>query len=128
MIRVLIADDHEGLRKGLRQMVLDGFPDVHIEEAWDCPSLIEKAHSARWDIIVSDLAMPGGGGLEALRIIRIKYPDLPVLIVSIHEYDKYGAHAVRAGANGYVSKDSIAEKLIPAMKTLLSGDNYPPTA
>lgn len=127
MLRVLIADDHEVVRRGLRQLVLDGFPDSYIEEAFDCPSLVGKAISTNWDIVISDLAMPGGGGLEAVRQIRLRLPDLPVLILSINEYDKYAAHAIKAGANGYISKDVVGEELIRAIKSILAGGKYPPT-
>ena len=67
MLRMLIADDHEIVRRGLKQILAEGFAFAHIDEAGDCPTLVHKALGEEWDIIVSDLAMPGGGGLEALK-------------------------------------------------------------
>ena len=84
MLKILIADDHEIVRRGLKQILLEGFAFSEITEANDCPSLVEKAVSGTWDIIVSDLAMPGGGGLEALKQVKKTNPELPVLILSIY--------------------------------------------
>jgi two-component system, NarL family, invasion response regulator UvrY len=124
MLRVLIADDHEIVRRGLKQILLEGFSFAHIEEAFDCPSLVEKALSAQWDIIVSDLAMPGGGGLEALKQIRQQIPNLPVLILSIYPEDQYALRVMKAGAAGYLNKDAAPEELVTAVNRILSGRRY----
>ncbi|HEX7847502.1 MAG TPA: response regulator transcription factor [Chitinophagaceae bacterium] len=124
MLRVLIADDHEIVRRGLKQILLEGFPFIHIEEASDCPSLIEKATSGRWDIVVSDLAMPGGGGLQALKHIREKLPELPVLILSIYPEEQYALSVMKSGAAGYLNKDAAPEKLVNAVQRILSGKKF----
>src|SRR5688572_790684 len=104
MLRVLIADDHEIVRRGLKQILVEGFAFAHIEEAADCPTLVDKATNSNWDIVVSDLAMPGGGGLEALKQIKKVIPDLPILILSIYPEDQYALRVLKAGASGYLNK------------------------
>ena len=124
MLKVLIADDHEIVRRGLKQILLEGFSFAHIEEANDCPSLVEKAVSASWDIIVSDLAMPGGGGLEALRQMAQQDVRIPVLILSIYPEDQYALRVMKAGAAGYLNKDAAPEELVTAVNRILSGRRY----
>jgi DNA-binding NarL/FixJ family response regulator len=124
MLKVLIADDHEIVRRGLKQILHEGFSFAVIEEAWDCPSLVEKALAGDWDIIVSDLAMPGGGGLEALKQIRQKSPGLPILILSIYPEDQYALRVMKAGAAGYLNKDAAPEELVTAINRILSGRRY----
>jgi two-component system invasion response regulator UvrY len=121
MIRVLIADDHEVVRRGLKQILLEGFPLIHVEEAVDCPSLVGKAMTESWDIVVSDLAMPGGGGLSALKQIKEKLPDLPVLILSIYPEEQYALSVIKSGAAGYLNKDAAPDELVNAVERILSG-------
>jgi two-component system, NarL family, invasion response regulator UvrY len=124
MLKVLIADDHEIVRRGLKQILLEGFSFAHIEEAGDCPGLVEKAIATTWDIVVSDLAMPGGGGLEALKQIKQQVPGLPVLILSIYPEDQYALRVMKAGAAGYLNKDAAPEELVTAVNRILSGRRY----
>ncbi|HUR67268.1 MAG TPA: response regulator transcription factor [Chitinophagaceae bacterium] len=124
MIKVLIADDHEIVRRGIKQILTEGLSLVYVEEAADCPALVSKAASDSWDIIVSDLAMPGGGGLEALRQIREIKPTTPVLILSIYSEDQYATRVIRAGASGFLNKDAAPEELVIAVQRILSGKRY----
>ena len=124
MLRVLIADDHEIVRRGLKQILLEGFAFIHVEEAVDCPSLVEKASTDTWDIIVSDLAMPGGGGLQALKQIKETLPDLSILILSIYPEEQYALSVMKSGAAGYLNKDAAPEKLVNAIQRILSGKKY----
>ncbi len=124
MLRVLIADDHEIVRRGLKQILLEGFSFAQIEEANDCPSLVDKALTGSWDIIVSDLAMPGGGGLEALKQLRQHASAVPVLILSIYPEDQYALRVMKAGASGYLNKDAAPEELVTAVNRILSGRRY----
>lgn len=124
MLKVLIADDHEIVRRGLKQILVEGFAFATIEEAGDCPTLVEKALGGDWDIIVSDLAMPGGGGLEALKQIKKESPSLPVLILSIYPEDQYALRVLKAGASGYLNKDAAPEELVIAIQRILSGRRY----
>jgi two-component system, NarL family, invasion response regulator UvrY len=124
MLRILIADDHTVVRRGLRQILLDEFPGAEIEEVADGGELIKKVMSAKWDVVVSDLSMPGRSGLEALQQIKISHPDLPVLILSIHPEEQYAIRALKSGAAGYLSKDTAPDELVKAVKKVLLGKKY----
>jgi len=124
MLRILIADDHEFIRKGLKQILFDEFPSLHIEEAQDTDGLLDLAFSGEWDIIISDISMPGAGGLEALYIIKQKLPHTPVLLLSIYPEDQYAGNVLAAGASGYLNKDSAPAELVNATKIILSGQKY----
>ena len=123
-MRVLIADDHEIVRRGLKRTLLEEFPFAYIEEAGDTTELIDKAIPGTWDIVISDLAMPGGGGLVALKKIKEKHSSLPVLILSIYPEEQYAVRVLNAGGSGYLNKDAAGEDLIKAIHRLLSGKNY----
>jgi two-component system, NarL family, invasion response regulator UvrY len=124
MIKILVADDHEIVRRGIKQILTEGLSVVEVEEAGDGTSLLEKALGSDWDIIVSDLAMPGTGGLEALRLIHEKKPLIPILILSIYSEDQYALRVLRAGASGYLNKDAAPEDLVTAVRRILSGKRY----
>ena len=126
MQRILIADDHAVIRSGIRQILIEEFAPAHIEEATDTTSLIEKALSQEWDIIISDISMPGGGGFEALKQIREKKPQQKILILSVYLADQYATHSLKAGANGFLNKDTASDELSRAVKMILAGDHYFP--
>ncbi len=124
MLRILIADDHTVVRKGLRQILLDEFPTAHIEEVPDAEELIKKVMMGKWDVVVSDLSMPGRSGLDALQQIKLSFPDLPVLILSIHPEEQYALRALKSGASGYLSKDTAPDELVKAVQKVLLGKKY----
>src|SRR2546428_2518991 len=124
MIKVLIADDHAVVRKGLKQ-ILSEQPDVgafgEAENADEVFSSVEREH---WDIVILDIGMPGRGGLETLKDLKRLCPKLPVLVLSIYPEDQYGIRALRAGAAGYMTKESAPEELVKAIRKALSGGKY----
>ena len=124
MIRILIADDHTVVRKGLRQILAEEFTDAEIEDVPDAEELIKKLLRGKWDVVISDLSMPGKSGLEALQYIRQHYPGLPVLILSIHPEEQYAIRVLKAGAAGYLSKDTAPEELVNAVRRVLMGKKY----
>lgn len=124
MLRILIADDHTVVRKGLRQILLDEFPGAEIEEVADGGELVKKVMLGKWDVVVSDLSMPGRSGLEALQQIKLSHPDLPVLILSIHPEEQYALRAIKSGASGYLSKDTAPDELVKAVQKVLLGKKY----
>lgn len=124
MLKILIADDHPIVRKGLKDLLKEEFASAYIGEAVDCPTLVTKAKEEEWNIVISDLSMPGGGGLEALRQIKKDLPELPVLILSSQPANPYAAKMIKEGASGYLNKDAAAESLIVAMKCILDGNIY----
>ena len=126
MLRILIADDHTVVRKGLRQILLDEFSTAEIEEVADAEALINKVMTAQWDVVLSDLSMPGRSGLDALQQIKLSHPNLPVLILSIHSEEQYALRALKAGAWGYLSKDTAPDELVKAVQRVLLGKKYIP--
>lgn len=124
MIRVLVADDHPLLRNGLRQ-VLAQEPDLMVgAEAEDSDQTLEYVEREPWDIVILDITMPGRSGLDVLRDIRRKHPDLPVLVLSMHSEDQFAVRAIKAGANGYISKDNVASEVVRAIRKILTGKKY----
>lgn len=123
-MRILIADDHAIVRRGLRDILLDEYPSAVIAEAPDAEELLKKTFQDKWDLVISDLNMPGRSGLDALKQIKQSFPKLPVLIMSIYPEDQYAVRAFRAGASGYFDKNSIHEELFKAIETVRSGKKY----
>ena len=124
MIKILIADDHIIVRKGLRQILLEEFPSAHIREVSDAEELVKKVITDKWDVVISDLSMPGRSGLDALHQIKESHPKLPVLILSIHPEDQYAIRVLKAGAAGYLNKGLAAEELVKAVRRVLGGKRY----
>jgi len=124
MVRILVADDHPSVRRGVKEMLIDTFSDVEIEEAATSPEVLELAGKHPWSLIILDLTMPGRGGLDTLQDLKSAYPDMPVLVLSMHPEDQFAVRAIRAGASGYITKESVAEELILAVKRILAGRRY----
>ena len=124
MIRILVADDHTVVRRGLRQILLEGFPGALVEEVGDAEDLIKNIVKSEWDVVISDLSMPGRSGLDALQQIKQLHPNLPVLILSIHPEEQYALRVLKAGASGYLSKDMAPDELVNAVKKVMLGKKY----
>jgi two-component system invasion response regulator UvrY len=124
MYRFIIADDHEVVRKGLIQILIDGFPSALIEGVTNGEDLIEKVTAENWDLIICDISMPGKSGLEVLAEIRHKHPKIPFLILSAYSEQLYAVRALRAGASGFLNKDSVSSELIKAINSVLLGRKY----
>jgi DNA-binding NarL/FixJ family response regulator len=124
MIRVLIADDHAVVRRGVR-LVLESTVRIKVTaEAATGPEALELARKGGIDVAVLDMSMPGPGGLEVLKQFKDEHPRLPVLILTMHPEDQYAVRAFRAGASGYLTKQSIPEELITAVETVAAGRKY----
>ncbi|HVG15517.1 MAG TPA: response regulator transcription factor [Chitinophagaceae bacterium] len=124
MLRVLIADDHAIVRRGLKDILLEQFPFATITEISDTASLLEKVIKEEWDIIISDLSMPGRSSLDALPQIKQYAPRTPVLILSIYPEDQYAIRVLKAGGSGYLNKDMAPDELINAVHIVLNGRKY----
>lgn len=124
MFRVLIADDHTVVRRGLKQILLEGFPTAEVEEVSDAEELIKKIIQSDWELVISDLSMPGRSGLEAIQQIKQIRPQVPVLILSIHPEEQYAIRVLRAGASGYLSKDMAPDELVNAVQKVMLGKKY----
>jgi two-component system, NarL family, invasion response regulator UvrY len=124
MRRILIADDHSVVRKGLKQILKGEFPSVHIEEAANAEDLLKKVMAEEWDMVISDISMPGKSGLDVLAQIRQVHPKLPYLVLSMYPEEQYAIRVLKAGASGYLNKDSLPEELLKAVNRVLSGKKY----
>ncbi|MEO5681728.1 MAG: response regulator transcription factor [Chitinophagaceae bacterium] len=124
MRKILLADDHSFIRLGLIQILTDEYPDAVIKEVSDGDALVKEVMDHDWDLVISDLDMPGRGGLEALKQINLIKPDLPVLILSIFTEDLYAIRVLKAGAAGYMNKNAAPYELITAVNRIFLGRKY----
>ncbi len=123
-MKILVADDHIVVRRGLKMILLDGFPGAEIEEVGDAEDLVKLALKNDYDVVISDLSMPGRTGLDALIQVKQTKPNLPFLILSIHPEDQYAIRVLKAGASGYLSKDMAPDELVNAVHKVLLGKKY----
>ena len=123
-VRVLIADDHTLVRESLVGLLQGEAGIVVVAQAADGLETVEKALATRPDVVVTDLSMPRLGGLEVVRRLREALPDTRVLVLTMHKEDEYVLQAVRAGASGYLVKDSAAADLLAAVRSLHAGRGY----
>lgn len=124
MIRVLIADDHAILRRGLIEILIREFTDVECGEAENAQEVLAQVEAQTWDLVILDLSMPGRSGVDLLGDLKRLRSRLPVLVLSMHPEDQYGKRILRAGARGYMTKDSAPEELIKAIYRVLAGGRY----
>ena len=123
-MRILVADDHAIVRKGLRQIIIEAYPTALVAEVNDVESLIALVIKESWDLVISDISMPGRSGVEALHQVKQINHKLPVLIMSMHPEDQYALRVLRAGASGYLSKETIHDDLIKAIQAIMIGRKY----
>jgi DNA-binding NarL/FixJ family response regulator len=124
VIRVLIADDHAILRSGLKEILGHELKDVECGEAEDARQVLLQVQSGGWDLVMLDITMPGRSGLDILKDIKAVRPKLPVLVLSMHPEDQYGKRVLKAGASGYMRKESAPDELIKAIRKVLAGGRY----
>jgi two-component system, NarL family, invasion response regulator UvrY len=125
MARILIADDHAIARRGLKEILLESFPSAEIETVPDAEELMKRVIKDEWDLVISDITMPGRSGLDILHDINKEFPRLPVLILSVHPEEEYAVRVIKAGAAGYLTKDdAVEEELVNAVNTILRGKKY----
>jgi two-component system, NarL family, invasion response regulator UvrY len=124
MKRILVADDHSYIRRGVIQILKDEFPFAEIKEAANGEELLQEVAMGEFDLVISDLEMPGKNGLEALEKMKELKSDIPVLILSIYDEDLYAVRTFKAGASGYLNKNSAPEELIKAIRKIQTGKKY----
>ena len=124
MIKILIGDDHTVVREGLKQIVAETSDMVVSDEASNGHEVLNKALSSDYDVIVLDITMPGIHGLDVLKQIKSQKPALPVLVLSMHPEEQYAVRVIKAGAAGYLTKESASDELIAAIRKVSSGRKY----
>jgi two-component system, NarL family, invasion response regulator UvrY len=123
-MKILIADDHAILRKGLIQILCEGFPEAQLGEASSTPETLNRLSHHPWDLLVLDIFMPGRSGLEVLYDVRQNHPELPVLVLSSAPEDQLALRVLKSGAKGYLNKQAAPEQLVAAVRKVLSGGKY----
>src|SRR5579862_960275 len=124
MINILIADDHAILRRGLIDILSQDLYSAHCGEAENAQQVMLQAQNHSWDLVILDVSMPGRSGIDVLADLKRMHPKLPVLVLSMHAEDQYGKRVLKAGASGYMNKDSAPEELLKAMQTVLAEGRY----
>jgi two-component system invasion response regulator UvrY len=124
MIKVLIADDHPLIRQGLKR-ILDTEPEMRgADEAQNTQEVLDLASKNQYDVLLLDIDMPGRSGLDALKELRAHQPKLPVLVLSIHSEEQYASRVLKAGAAGYLMKETAPEELVKAIRQTRAGGKY----
>ncbi len=124
IIKILLVDDHAILRHGLRQILSDSEGMVVEGEAENSDQAIRLAREHQFDVVVLDITLPDRNGLETLKLLRREQPKLAVLMLTMHGEDEFGVRALKAGASGYLTKQSAAEQLVNAVRKVASGKKY----
>ena len=123
-MRVLVCDDHPIVRKGLREILEQAGAPVTVGEAASAAEGLALARKQPWDIVVLDITMPGRSGLELLKELKSERPNVPVLVLSVHPAEQYAVRVLRAGASGYLTKESAPEELLTAIRHIVRGGRY----
>ena len=124
MLSILLIDDHDIIRAGLRQILIKEFPSAKIEEVSQAEDAIIKVIDTKFDVVICDLTMPGRSGLDVVKQIKKTNPKLPVLILSMHPEEEYAIRALKAGAAGYLNKANDSVEVIKAIHKVLQGRKY----
>ena len=124
MIRIIIADDHVTVREGLKRIVHATNNMEVVEEAENSADLLNKMNKTAADIVILDITMPGRSGLDILKELKSNYPAIPVLILSMHQEDRFAIRAFKSGASGYITKQIAASELIKAITQIINGGKY----
>jgi two-component system invasion response regulator UvrY len=124
MLKVLIADDHAIVRKGLREILREASEQTTVGEASNGDEALARVAEEDWDVVVLDITMPGLNGLEVLKRLKRTHPHLPVLMLSMHSGYHYVMGSLKSGASGYLNKETAPEELITAIRTAINGGTY----
>ena len=124
MLRILVADDHEVVRKGLVKVLAEILQPIKVDEANNGQEVLSKVLKGEYDLVVLDIKMPGKSGLDVLKEIKQHKPQLPVLILSMHPEEQFAIRAMRAGASGYLTKECAGDELVLAVRKALKGERY----
>jgi len=123
-MKILLVDDHALVRRGVVHVLSEDLPDLTIVEKGTAQDAIEAVQSGQWDLVILDVNLPDKSGLDALKDIKRAYPSLPVLILSLYPEAHYARRALKAGASGYLTKDTAPEEVTHAVKRILQGGRY----
>jgi DNA-binding NarL/FixJ family response regulator len=123
-MKFLIADDHAIVRKGLVQILYEEFPTASVTEVANSNEVMDEVRKHIWDVILLDISMPGRNGIETLKQIRTEGIKAPILMLSMHPEEQYAVRVLKAGASGFLNKESATDELLAAVRKVLSGKKY----
>jgi two-component system invasion response regulator UvrY len=123
-MRILIADDHAVVRRGLKHVLADAFKKAVFGEAANSQEALERVWKEPWDVVILDLTMPGRSGLDVLKEMKRARPKLPILILSMHPEDQFAVRLLKAGAAGYMTKETAPGELVGAVNKAVAGGRY----
>jgi two-component system invasion response regulator UvrY len=124
MLRILLVDDHPVVRQGIRAILVERIKGVVVGETGDATGAIEQVRDGQWDIVLTDISLPGMSGLDLIKHLRREHPGLPTLAVSMHPASQFARRALTAGASGYLTKDSRPEEFVAAIEDVRRGRRY----
>jgi two-component system, NarL family, invasion response regulator UvrY len=124
MIKIIIVDDHPIVRRGLKQVIIEEHDMEVVGEAESAQETFALVRRMQCDVVVLDITMPGMSGLDVLKQLKYEYPKLPVLILSVHSEEQYALRVIKAGASGFLTKDSAPDALVKAIRKVTSGGKY----
>ena len=124
MIKILLADDHDVVREGLKKLLSEEFGTAVYGEAGTAEEVLDSIRRENWDILILDITMPGKSGLDLLADLKRERPELPVLVLSMHPEDQFCLRVLKAGARGYITKEKASREIVAAVKTVLSGGKH----
>lgn len=123
-MRALVVDDHAVVRRGLIEIMMEAFPSAVFGEAESAAATLRQLREHDWDVLLLDITMPGRSGLDVLKELKASSPHTPALVLSMHPEDQYAVRALKAGAAGYLTKESAPDELVRAIRKVLSGGKY----
>ncbi|MBX3331247.1 MAG: response regulator transcription factor [Nitrospira sp.] len=124
MLNILIAEDYPLFRLGVKELLTDGLEAVRVGECDNAHDLFELVRRKKWDVLILDITMPGTTGTEALKHVKKACPTLPVIVLTMHPEDQYAVRMFKAGADAYLTKVSVPEELVTAVKKVVAGGRY----
>ncbi len=123
-VKILLADDHAIVRRGVRQLLAESWPAAVFGEATTAQQALEQVWKETWSIVLLDITMPGRSGLDIIRELKDAQPKMPVLVLSMHAEEQFALRMLKSGASGYVTKDTLLEDLTRAVEKVLAGGRY----
>jgi len=124
MLKVLIIDDHDIFRQGLKNIINESYENVKLLEAGNAEEANKLYTKENWDIVITDINLPGRSGIDIIKDLKQNHPEIPILVLSMYPEDQFAIRVIKAGASGYLSKNSASSELTGAMQNLLDGKKY----
>ena len=123
-MRALIIDDHKVVRRGLKEILVEGFPGLETGEAGNQAEALEQVWNQEWDVVLLDIGLPGRSGFDLLIDLKQAKPRLPVIVISMYPEEHFAVRALKCGASSYLTKEAASDELLNAVQRVLGGAKY----